>query len=157
METESRAVNFSFRMNKQRSYHATISKLITKIKERTKKKEYFSPSNKDIVPWGRIYRVNSCSEDLGRPALFRLIRKHLKSTRREQMSTVAHFYGIYLSQWWRVKKLELTIQDLVPLSSLSFLATTRASWMLASMNSSEEPCRSKAGWSESIGHRTVRT
>jgi len=38
-------------------------------------------------------------------------------------------------------KLELTIQDLVPLSSLSFLATTRASWMLASMNSSEEPCR----------------
>lgn len=54
-------------------------------------------------------------------------------------------------------KLELTIQDLVPLSSLSFLATARASWMLASMNSSEEPLKTKqsrVGWLETSVHHT---
>lgn len=86
------------------------------------------------------YQVKSCFEILRGPALFWLIRKHLKTT--YFVRTHLFKWKTCLSMWnykWSRKRSLLTIHALVSFLSWSFLTTVNASWMLASINSSEEP------------------
>ena len=82
------------------------------------------------------YWVKCCFENLRGPALFWLIRKNLK------LGCLVRPHSFK----WKVTKIHmkdgeplLTMQALVSFLSWSFLTTAKTSWMLASMNSSEDP------------------